>query len=207
MSTPSQTSSSTTDADFQQTINTYSILPPLPTSPSISKRGTLVSSPNQTLQNAPQQAVMRVHIQMYTDPARTVAPSYFEPFSKDLIEGSTIKLGRQVKPSDASPVTAAPQNEAPQLPASAPASDSNEMQDLEMSSTPPASDTSMIQSAAPTASAPVPTSAVSARKNSKIIEKVWFKSKVVSRCHAEIWFHEGQVITFTNLFIFINIFL
>lgn len=30
-------------------------------------------------------------------------------------------------------------------------------------------------------------------KNGKVIEMVWFKSKVVSRIHAEIWYKDGQV--------------
>ncbi|KAJ3417123.1 hypothetical protein HDV05_006982 [Chytridiales sp. JEL 0842] len=105
---------------------------------------------------------------------------------RELIEGASIKLGRQVKSNE--PSTAVSPSNAVGLPSPADASPNlgapNRPSIGEEGGTTPVSATPRDTVVGVNGLPPLP---------KKTVENVWFKSKVVSRCHAELWLRDGQV--------------
>jgi hypothetical protein len=179
----------------------------------------------QQHQQQQQQQSVRVLFLPYKDPVRTSPPSAFEPMERDLFEGATIKLGRQVKSNEPSPASANPtngnnssnpndnQNLTPPAATTSPNSNllisnanANNVNNNRLSTTSEAGNGNNGESLTPTGLSPRETvvgvvndpmmsmmMATPPPLPKKIVENVWFKSKVVSRCHAEMWLKDGQV--------------
>ncbi|KAJ3244512.1 hypothetical protein HDU78_010819 [Chytriomyces hyalinus] len=174
-----------------------------------------------------------VHFLPHTDATRTTPPAHFEPERRDLLEGTVLKVGRQVRatePGESAGVAAvlaiAPLQPPPlaslrpfslltssiestpmviEPPATSPETPTQpHLMEDEPGLAPltPNMDTRQ-RAATSTAESPVSSPAVEVLLAqpggqqplvpTKTIEHVWFKSKVVSRGHAELWLRDGQV--------------
>jgi hypothetical protein len=126
-------------------------------------------------------------------------PSPFDPIEMDLSDGVSVKLGRPVRGAD---VPTSPEDDKPVI---SPSHSSNAQTDPTPSeayvSSPSSSSSPIKQEAFSTdasLSSPLDrhTTAVTRSAASpvkKITRNVWFKSKVVSRTHSELWMKNGQV--------------
>ncbi|KAJ3238924.1 hypothetical protein HDU81_006935 [Chytriomyces hyalinus] len=174
-----------------------------------------------------------VHFLPHTDATRTTPPAHFEPERRDLLEGTVLKVGRQVRatePGESAAIAAvlaiAPTQPPPlgsqrptslltssiegtpmviEPPATSPETPTQpQLMEDESGLAPltPSMDTRQ-RAATSTAESPVSSPAVEVLLAqpggqqplvpTKTIEHVWFKSKVVSRGHAELWLRDGQV--------------
>lgn len=131
-------------------------------------------------------------------------PSPFDPIEMDLSDGVSVKLGRPVRgadvptsPEEANPVISPSQSSNPQTDstpseayASSPSSSSSPIKQEPFSADVSLSSPIDRHATAVTRSSPV------AASPKKITRNVWFKSKVVSRTHSELWMKNGQVNSF-----------
>ena len=115
----------------------------------------------------PVEDILRLILSPHKDRVREGEKHAFEPIEKNLVEGMVIKLGRQVKTEDP--------------PLSLQSQELNEALDR----------TNLLDSSANVDAATKPSSPGKTTVN--FVEREWFKSKVVSRVHAELWFKDGLV--------------
>ncbi|KAJ3022012.1 UNVERIFIED_CONTAM: hypothetical protein HDU68_009351 [Siphonaria sp. JEL0065] len=168
-----------------------------------------------TTQTAPSDYSVTIHLLPHTDATRTTPPAQFDPERRDLYEGTVLKIGRQVRAAEApeAPVNALAtgpltiNTDSTPMVIEPPPSDPSGTQPsdedaMNLSPLTPMMDTRG-RAATSTADAPVSSPSVEVLLAqpggqqplvpTKTIEHVWFKSKVVSRGHAEMWLRDGQV--------------
>lgn len=117
----------------------------------------------------------RLRIMRYQDPNRTSMPHLFDTVEAELDDLLVVKLGRPVKSKEEKERERQQQGES---------DDGNNQE----------GDNDAAASAKAEASAqPSGSMTVAQGKNGRTIQYVWFKSKVVSRTHAEIWLKDGQL--------------
>ncbi|KAJ3066127.1 hypothetical protein HDU98_010552 [Podochytrium sp. JEL0797] len=153
-----------------------------------------------------------IHLLPHTDATRTTPPAQFDPERRDLFEGTVLKIGRQVRATEvpesgaiAAVLSSGPTAEDAPMVIEPPHTESDlPSPDHPMALSPltPLLDTRG-RAATSTAESPVSSAAVEVLLAqpggqqplvpTKRIEYVWFKSKVVSRGHAEMWLRDGQV--------------
>ncbi|TPX38809.1 hypothetical protein SeMB42_g06495 [Synchytrium endobioticum] len=118
---------------------------------------------------------VRILLMPHKDPTRTTPSSPFDPLDRELFDGVILKLGRQVR---------SPGDVGGGGPSVANYSDSSQ----------PRFDPNLLQSiVSPSRSSATAPLREHLARGGKIIENIWFKSKVVSRTHAEMWVKEGQL--------------
>ncbi|KAI8852985.1 hypothetical protein BC829DRAFT_440295 [Chytridium lagenaria] len=178
-----------------------SLRPTISTSPSLSS--SPAASLYSTLHNT---SSLRLSLINYKDPTRKDPSASFDPIEKQMGEGHILKIGRQVKPTSGdlaatNPVVDEPSPTTP-----------NTESPVVLLSTAMASLTLRGATAGATGAgvseqgsnaAPTPVDAPSSPLMGvteklpplpgKVVEHAWFKSKVVSRNHAELWMRDGQI--------------
>lgn len=119
---------------------------------------------------------LALHQSLFNRAVRIRLVTLSESVERTLVERVSLKLGRQVKSAQ----------EKLQMKIGGPL-DNNELNNDAVHKR------SIDSSTVPTDAEPVKPQSAPHSKPNNTIETVWFKSKVVSRSHAEIWFKDGQV--------------
>ncbi|TPX30391.1 hypothetical protein SmJEL517_g06043 [Synchytrium microbalum] len=142
------------------------------------------STPSNTIPLSPlSDKNIRVLLIPHKDPTRTTPSSAFDPVDRELVDGVVLKLGRQVRsPANAPTNTGAGSLSSP-TPATVAAPSVVADGTLQQPPSPGAILAGNVNS----------TPSNQEQRGGKIIDNIWFKSKVVSRSHSEMWVKDGQL--------------